>query len=550
MSGATGSSVGAMDAQRDAEVIVVGAGHNGLICAAYLARAGVDTLLVEARSEVGGCASTVSDLNARFNICNCDHTMVRGMPIADELDLATYGLRYVEPEIGGVHRFHDGSPPWVFLHDVDAHLEALEAAYPDQVPGYRRYLADALPVAELALEIARTKPSTGRMLGAIASKRAAGAARLLRWSRMSMSDVMSQYFDDWHVMMPAVSSGPSVWGVPPTTSGTGMAAALYATRHLIRTGRPVGGSGALTDAVRASFDDAGGRVLCDRTVDRLLVHDGATAGVRLTDGSVLRSDRVVAACDPHRVFVDWLEAAPRAARRTVDRYRSAPVHEGYESKVDAVLTGLPTYRDAALVDALVPGADSLAPTTLVAPSPEQLARAHALRREGRVVEHPTFLVNVPTVLDGEMQPTPDQHVLSLEVLFTPYALDGGWPDSDEPSRWLDLLDGFMEPGTLQIDRWRVMTPDRYESEFQMHRGHTPAYTGPPLRALLGRQRETTRYRTPVDGLYLSGAGTFPGAGVFGAAGRNSADAVLTDLSGSRFGATAVRRRTAAARRSG
>ena len=70
----------------DAEVIVVGAGHNGLICAAYLARAGIDTLLLEARPEVGGCASTVTDLDARFNICNCDHTMIRGMPIADELD--------------------------------------------------------------------------------------------------------------------------------------------------------------------------------------------------------------------------------------------------------------------------------------------------------------------------------------------------------------------------------------------------------------------------------------------------------------------------------
>jgi phytoene dehydrogenase-like protein len=533
----------------DADVIVVGAGHNGLICAAYLARAGIDTLLIEARADVGGCASTVSDLDARFNICNCDHTMVRGMPVADELDLAAHGLRYVEPEIGSVHRFHDGAAPWVFLHDVDAHIDALAAAYPEQVPGYRRYLADALPVAELALEMARTVPSAPRMLGVVASKRAAGAARLLRWSRMSMTDVMGQYFDDWHLTMPGVSSGPTVWGAPPTAPGTGMAAAIYATRHLIKTGRPVGGSGALTDAVRRSFEDAGGRVRCDSMVDRLLVRDGATVGVRLVDGTELTSERVVAACDPQRVFVDWLDSVPGAARRLVDRYRAMPVHEGYESKIDAVLTGLPTYRDAALIDALVPGADSLAPTTIVAPSPAQLAEAHELRGAGRVAPRPTFLVNVPTVLDREMQPHPDQHVLSLEVLFTPYSLPGGWPDSDEPQRWLDLLDGLMEPGTLQIDRWRAMTPDRYETEFQMHRGHTPSYSGPPLSALFGRHAETTRYRTPIDGLYLSGAATFPGAGVFGASGRNTADAVLTDASGSRFGATAVRRRLASVGRS-
>jgi phytoene dehydrogenase-like protein len=119
--------------------------------------------------------------------------------------------------------------------------------------------------------------------------------------------------------------------------------------------------------------------------------------------------------------------------------------------------------------------------------------------------------------------------LSLEVLFTPYDVAGGWPSSDEPARWIDVLDGFMEPGTMQVDRWRAMTPDRYETEFSMFRGHTPAYAGAPLVAFVGRRRELTRYRTAIEGLYLSGAGTFPGAGVFGASGRNAADVVLADL---------------------
>ena len=148
-------------------MVVVGAGHNGLICAAYLARAGIDTLLLEARPAVGGCASTVSDLDARFNICNCDHTMVRAMPIADELDLASHGLRYLEPEISAVHQFHDGAEPWVFFHDVERHLDALAASYPGEVAGYRRYLADATPVAQLALAMARTPPSVARMLGTV-----------------------------------------------------------------------------------------------------------------------------------------------------------------------------------------------------------------------------------------------------------------------------------------------------------------------------------------------------------------------------------------------
>ena len=530
-------------------MIVVGAGHNGLICAAYLARAGIDTLLLEARSSVGGCASTVSALDARFNICNCDHMMIRGMPVADELDLWSHGLRYLESEISSIHQFHDGAAPWVFLHDREAHLDALAQTYPAQVAGYRQYLADAIPVAELALEMARTTPSMRHMLTTVANKRGGGAARLLRWSRMSMTEVMSRYFDDWHLVMPAVSTGPSVWGVPPDLPGTGLAGAIYATRHLIKTGRPAGGSGALTDAARASFEAAGGRVRCDSLVSRLLVRDGAVCGVRLADGTELRAGTVVAACDPQRVFVDWLDDVPAAAAGLVDRYRSQPVTDGYESKLDAVLAGTPTWSDTAVIDAMVPGADTLAPTTSISPSPADLAVAHDLRSNGQVAPKPTLLVNVPTVLDAEMQPHTGQHVLSVEVLFTPYELRGGWPGSEEPQRWLNLLDGFMEPGSLHVDRWRAMTPDRYEAEFQMHRGYTPAYSAPPLSALIGRRRDVTRYRTPIDGLYLSGAATFPGAGVFGAPGRNTADAVETDLRGRGSLAGGARRRLAALRRS-
>jgi phytoene dehydrogenase-like protein len=526
----------------DADVIVVGAGHNGLICAAYLARAGIDTLLLEARSAVGGCASTVSDLGARFNICNCDHTMIRAMPVADELELASYGLRYLENEVGMVHQFHDRSTPWLSFHEIERHLDALAVTHPHQVDGYRRYLADALPVAELVLEIARTKPSTRRMIERVVARRGAGASRLLRWSRRSVNDVLGEYFDDWHMTMPGISTGPTVWGAPPDALGTGTAGALYATRHLVKSGRPVGGSGALTDAIRASFEAAGGRTRCDSRVERLVVDDGAARGVRLGCGTELRAGAIVAACDPHRVLVDWVDNPPPAARRLIDRWRAVPTHDGYESKIDAVLTALPEYRAADALHAIVPDTDLLSPTTVVSPSPDQLAEAHVLKRQGRVAASPTMLINVPTVLDPTMQTSPDEHVLSLEVLFTPYSLGGGWPESSEPARWLELLDGFLQPGSLQIDRWRAMTPDRYEQQFAMHRGHAPSFAAAPLMALLGRERETTRYRTPIDGLYLSGAGTFPGPGIFGASGRNAADVVDRDLRGRGRRTTQIRRR--------
>jgi phytoene dehydrogenase-like protein len=520
------------NARTTAEVIVVGGGHNGLICAAYLARAGVDTLLLEARSDVGGCASTVADIGARFNICHCDHTMIRAMPIVDELDLADHGLTYLEPDASGIYLFHDGSEPWVLFNDIDRTLDGLAVSHPDQVAGYRRYLHDALPVARLAIEMARTHPSAHLMLANIAktdSARLGASRRLVAWSRRTAADVFGDYFDDWHLAQPAISTGPTVWGVSPDAPGTGLAALGHATRHLVKTGRPRGGSGALTDAVRSSFEAAGGKVRCDAVADRVLLRDGAVRAVRLADGDEVAAPTIVAACDPRRVLVDWIGEPPRAARRLAERWRRQPPAEGYESKIDAVLTAPPRFAALDGLEARFPGVDLLTPTVVVSPSPDELAVAHRLRSEGRVAHHPTLLVNAPSVLDPTMAPAAGRHVLSLETLFTPYGLDGGWPQSDEPQRWLDLWAGLAEPGFLDtVDRWRVMTPDRYEREFSMHRGHTPAYAASPLRTLIGRHPELSRYRTPIAGLYLSGAGTYPGAGVFGASGRNAATTVLGD----------------------
>ena len=512
------------------DVVVVGAGHNGLICAAYLARAGIDTLLLEARHDVGGCASTVSDLGARFNICSCDHTLIRAMPIADELELAAHGLRYLESESSGLYLFHDRSDPWLFFHEAERTIDALSRTYPAQVGGYRRYLKDALPVAELVIDIARTHPSAPRMMTTALAKRAKGAARLLDWSRASADDVFGRYFDDWHVTMPAIAAGPTVWGVPPSTPGTGLAALAYATRHLVKTGRPEGGSGALTDATRRSFEAAGGQTRCGVRVTKVLLRDGAVHGLRLSDGSEIETSTVIAACDPQRVLVDWIDEPPAAARSLVADWRARPVSDGYESKLDAVLSDMPRFAGVDSLAAAYPDVDLFGPTATVCPSPEQLDAAHADRAAGRVADKPTLLINVPSALDPTMAPETGKHVLSLEVLFTPYNHPGGWPNSTEPQRWIDLWAGFSEPGSADlITQWRAMTPDRYENEFSMFRGYTPAYAGSPMSALLAKQPELTRYRTPIDGLYLSGAGTFPGAGVFGASGRNTADVVRRDL---------------------
>ena len=137
-------------------------------------RAGIPTLLLEARDEVGGCASTVDALGARVNICNCDHVVFRTTPVLDELGLAEHGLRYLDVEPARSRPHGTARPAWPVFHDVERTIDALELIHPDEVDGYRRYAEAAIPVAELVLEMACTPPTPGSVLKRLADRRGAG----------------------------------------------------------------------------------------------------------------------------------------------------------------------------------------------------------------------------------------------------------------------------------------------------------------------------------------------------------------------------------------
>jgi phytoene dehydrogenase-like protein len=514
----------------DHDAIVIGAGHNGLICAAYLARAGLDTLLLEARDTVGGCASTVDALGARVNICNCDHTLIRTTPVIDELDLASFGLSYLEVDPGQLNLLHDGRPAWPLFHDPERTVEALAATYPDAVDGYRRYVRTARPVAELVVELANEPPTPRRVAARVVERSGRGLQTLLAWRRRTVAEVLRGFFDDDALVAPAIAVGPAVWGLSPHSPRTGLGALTYAMKHVAAVGRPVGGSGGVPDAVRDSFVAAGGTLRTGARVTEILCDAERVRGVRVGDGeAVVEAPLVVSACDPHHTFVGWLHDPPPVAHGVVERWRSKPQHEGYESKLDLVIRTLPSYPqlDPALPRRL--GFEPLDATAVIAPGVEELAAAHAAMHEGRVAERPILFANLPSVLDATLRPTdpPGSHVLSLEVLYTPYRLRGGWPDSTEPQRWLDVYAQRVESGFLDgVVRQRLMCPETYEREFNLVKGYAPSFAGGPLAALRGRDRELTRYETPIRGLYLTGAATFPGAGIWGASGRNAARVIL------------------------
>lgn len=511
----------AADSHDAVDAIVIGGGHNGLVTAAYLAKAGMRVTVLEARPIVGGTAGSETFAGARVNLCSCDHVTFRTTGVIDELALESRGLRYLDVTPSGVNRDWESGSSWTHWHDLEETLAGLAATHPSQVDGYRRYAKAALPAARLILEVGAQPPTLRDLTRLGIRRRFAGLPTVMRWSRRSAADVLRGFFDHDALIGPALVSGPMVWGVSPELPGTGLGALVYAMRHVARVGRPVGGSGSLTEALRRAVEAYGGVVETGAKVTAIRCGTAGVRGVRLADGRELDAPIVVSAADPQRTFVEWLERPPAAAHGLIERWRAKPVEDGYESKIDAVVSEVPVIR----------GHDQpLSSTLTLAPSIAEMDQAAQWLASGRVIDRPGMFVNVPSLLDPTLlaagRPA-GHHVLSIEVLLTPFAHPGGWARSAEPQRWLELVDGICDNDLRgSIVDMRVMSPDVYEQQFHLPRGHATSFAGGPLAALRNPDPELTRYETAVAGLYLTGAATFPGAGIWGASGRNCATVVL------------------------
>jgi beta-carotene ketolase (CrtO type) len=500
------------------DAVVIGAGHNGLVCAAYLARAGARTLLIEARDRVGGTAASEPFGSATVNICNCDHLTLRTTPVIDELGLAHHGLRYldVDPAQINISWTHGGE--WALYHDVERTIDELRATHPNEVAAYQRYLRVARPMVEMILGAANEVPTRRALIRAALRRRFAGIPHLLLWSRRSAADILRSYFDHEALRATAAVTGPMVWGISPEFRGSGLGALTHAMRHVAQVGRPVGGSGSVTDALRDAFVASGGTLRTGIAAQRILCDGERVRGVGLSDQTTIETSVVISACDPRRTVVEWLRDPPHSAIDLIDRWRSRVPEHGYESKIDAIVREVPRLA----ASGRLPG-----PTTVIAPDLAEIDRGYHLMRDQRILERPAILVNVPSIDDPSVRTPQGHHVLSIEALFTPYGFSGGWTDTAEPQRWLRALATvFHEPLDDNIIEWRAVTPDVYERDFHLPHGHATSFAGGPLAVFRSSDPELTSYETSIPGLFLTGAATFPGAGVWGASGRNCASVVL------------------------
>ena len=403
-------------------------------------------------------------------------------------------------------------------------IDSLAQSHPDSVDGYRRFARAAIPVAKLILDAASQPPTRGSLISSVIKRGGRGVATMLKMSRMSAADVMREFFDNEAVIGPAMVEGPVVWGLSPETPGTGLGAIAFALRHVAQVGRPVGGSGALPESIKQSFLQSGGLLRTNTRVTGILCEGNSVSAVQTSDGATVTARIVVSACDPHRTFVSWLKNPPARASSLVERWRASTAGEGYESKIDAVTTAPPT-----LAGVSARHSTPVASTMIVSPSLAELHRGAQLMREGRTMPRMALFANVPSVADSTVSPA-GQHVLSLEALYTPYSFVDGWQSKEEPERWLKQFATLAQPGFMDsIIDWRVVTPSDYESSFHLPKGHATSFAGGPLAAFMGSTPELTRYHTPIKGLYLTGAATFPGAGVWGASGRNAALTIIKEM---------------------
>ncbi len=518
-----------MDATWD--VLVVGAGHNGLVAATYLANTGFQVALIEARDTIGGCSATVNVLNAKVNICNCDHSLIFGSEIIEELALEKFGLEYIPLSSVKQHRLYkadsndETTRSWWLHRDSDRTVDELAKRDKNLGDQYKKYLAEYLPLAKHFIKLANTIPSTMEILRpGLRDFRLSN--NLLRLAGKSLFDVLGATFESEVLAAPAGAS-VAVWGRSPRHQGTGLAMLGFALGHILPTARPVGGSGALGESIYQAFSAAGGTLILNARVDSLVVDESRICGVNLVDGSRVSAKSVVLTVDPKRFSI--VKKGTRHFKRT-NRYlfeiSNRPSPAGYESKVDAIVDRVPTFETFELnADT---NSNSSGVTTLLTPALSKIHDAFVLSTQGEIAKQPIFLANLPDVVDPSMTPPDGGHVFSLEVLYTPYHLRSGWTISNEPQRWIDVfsLETTNDFATA-LKRWRVMTPPTYEAEFGLTLGYAPSYPGTPLGLILGRPKEATRYRTPIDGLFTCGASTFPGAGIWGVSGRNVSQVVTS-----------------------
>jgi phytoene dehydrogenase-like protein len=523
------------------DTIVVGGGHNGLVAAAYLAKAGLRVLVLERRDVAGGAVAT-SEISRGALVPTLAHTVGRLRPsIVKDLRLRDHGLALVAPDVRVFAPSPDGSSI-VLRGDPARTAEGLRDRSMRDAATYAEFDRMVRSLGGFLAELMGATPPDTRKPGlgdAIAGlqlgRRYRGlgkddARTILRVLPMAVADFVGEAFDTDALRAAIAWRGVRYAAMGPWSAGT--------TAHLLADGAGndggaagetvyvKGGPGALTTALVAAARAAGAEVRTDAEVVAITMAADRAAGVALASGEEIGARAVVGAIDPVRLLTGLVD--PVALGPSL-RWRAGNIRQpGVVAKVNLALASLPTFPAAADDPRLLRG------RILVAPGIDAIERAFDASKYGRLSEAPVVEATIPSLVDPSLvagAPT-GSHVMSVVAQYAPYALrEGGWDDRREALG--DAVLGVLEsvaPGIGGLVTARqVLTPLDLEREQGLTGGH-PLHGEPSLdlwyawRPLLGH----ARYRMPIDGLYLAASGAHPGGGVTGWPGRNAAREILAD----------------------
>jgi len=509
------------------DVLVIGAGHNGLVCAAYLARAGRKVLILEASPGVGGAAVT-HEFVPGFRVSSCAH-LLHLMPesLGRELSLDRHGLEFAAAQLPTVALSQE-RPPLILSAGAQSGLpEPDGSAYLEYRATMARFGATLQPLFERAPPRLGTNAFADRagLLRLGWQIRRLGRPRmreLLRIGAMNVYDLLQEHFSDARLQGALAFDAVLGTNFGPRSPGT----VLTLLCRLAAQGAsgagglrlPRGGLGAFSAALAGAADAAGAEIRTSAPVERILVKDDRACGVQLRSGEQIRAGCVVSSADPKNTLLGLLGAEHLDAGfvRRVHHLRS----RGLAAKLHLALKGPPLFTD-------VPAAHQGA-RLLIAPSMNYLERAYNSSKYGEYSAAPAMEIVVPSLHDPALAPL-GAHVLSAIVQYLPYQIGGGWDSGRQ--RCIETLMATLElyaPGISGlVERAELLTPQDIEQRFHIHGGHW--HHGElafdqffMVRPVPG----ATQYSTPMAGLYLCGAGAHPGGGVMGYAGRNAARRIL------------------------
>jgi phytoene dehydrogenase-like protein len=509
------------------DAVIIGAGHNGLVSAAYLAKSGRQVLVLESTGKIGGAAST-SEFVDGFSVSECAHLLYSLHPtIVNGLQLHKHGLTYAVTDMSTVALGIDGSHINIKGDSVTGNIS------PDDANHYREFhsrmtrfsgvlaatMEDRPP--RLMNNSTRDKLSLLKLGWIVRRLGKNDMQELLRIGSMNIYDILEENFDSQ--LLKGALSLDAVLGshTGPRSPNTVLA---YLYRHVGETfgfggpAIPNGGMGAVTESIAAAATSNGAELRLDCKVEQILIEDSKITGVRLADGEEIKTSCVVSNADPKTTFAD-LVGYPQLDTEFSRRVNNIRM-KGNTAKLHLALDALPQFS----------GLKDIGSRLVIAPDSDYVERAFNHAKYGEYSQHPIVEMTIPSVHDSSLAPE-GKHVLSAVVQYTPHNLKEGWLEGNVHFKNLviDLIDSYAPGLKQQIVASELLTPADFEAKFgtkagHWHHGELALDQFLMLRPFPGM----SQYAAPIHGLFLCSAGSHPGGNVMGLVGHNCAQAVIKE----------------------